>query len=285
MKTIRLTENNLRSIIKESVSRILNEISPEFLSRAYVGANVDYDNLKSSEEPTATNRNGRKVYRDTQGDRRNRQIHAFSNRIGNDLSTKLGRNVKIATGNSGGDTYYYGEVDRGSLPIYHHYSHVNGNDPTDSYHGEVYDNGYPVKVKIGNSDIKAADYVADLTDAMAGYHDELTGGEQYKKRINKINDRVNDVDNINRYKDELNDYEEAKRQSEIERSEFDRLPWYKKIGREKPRQFTRQEPQYPKTKTGPYFMPDNPEGLMKQADRTKANRENNIAKYNNILKR
>ena len=289
MKRIKLTESEFRRVIKESVSRILTEISPELVARAYVGANVDYDDLNNSNEVTALNKNGQKVHRDTQKARRERQKKAFSQKISSDLSKKLGRNVKIYSGRNGegddAENYYYGEINRGQNPIYHHYSYANGNDPTNSYHDKIFYDGGSYDKKINHSDMNAADYISDFTDAMAGYHDELTGGKQYKNRMNRINDRISDVENIQKYKKDMQDYEDAERQHNLNQLQYNSLPWYKKIGKKNKSEFTRKKPKFPDLQTGPYFMPDNPEGLMQQAERTKSNRQKNTDKYNKLLQR
>lgn len=270
--------NLLESVVRKAVNESLSEISPEMLARAYVGSNVDRNNIGSSDDDTVVNRNGNVVHRKTQADRRDRQMRAFRERLGSELSKKLGRNIKISKGDIGSDSSYYGEVGRGQTPVFHHYSNVNGDDPTSVYHDD-YDR------KIGKGDMDASNYVSNLVDAMAGYHDELTGGKEYQDRFNRINDRVNDVENLQKYNKDKEEYEERRRRNRQEIEDFNSLPWYKKLGKKAPQKSTEEEPKAPETKTGPYFMPNEPDGLLQQGERLKATREKNRDAYDKYLKK
>lgn len=271
-KRIRLSESELHNIIKESVKSVLNEISPEKIARAYVGAGVDLDDLNSDNDKVATNRSGRKVHRDTQKDRRRRQMMTFRDGLSKQLSNDLGHNVSISKSGDKEHTKYYGQLSKdraGNYPIYHHYASVDGYDPADVYNDN---NGmWP----LGNHDMDTADYIADFTDAMAGYHDELTGGRYSQANIDSLQDRFNDVENINKYRQDLDDYEERMDANRREIEDFKSKPWYKKIGKKGPRKSTEPKPEPPTLKTGPYFMPDKTDGLVNDIEKTRGTIEKN----------
>lgn len=271
-KLIRLTESDLHNIVRN----VLNEISPEKLGRAFVGANVDLtNNLETSDDQLAKNKIGKDVYRDTQKKRRDRQLRAFSKYLSQKKSKELGRDVKIGLGNIGPSSYY-GEID-GLVP-FHHYANVDGSDPTSVFH-----NNYNLDVK--SSTVDAANNVSDFVDAMAGYHDELTNGADFNASIGHINDRINDVENVNQYNRDMEDYENRVKANEKEIEDFKRLPWYKKIGKTAPEKLKVEPPKYPDLKTGVYLRPNKSDGLLKQAERYKKNREKNLSAYRRLLKK
>lgn len=272
---IKVTEGALRSIVKKA----LNEISDELKARAYVKANVDGDELSASHEPLAKNGNGSNVHRATQKKRRERQKQTFKNGLSDSLSKKLGRFVSVSRGGDG-DVSYYGDFGRKGVgdTTFHHYAYANGEEPVSVYH----DRG---SRGIDSSDVKASEEISDLVDAMAGYHDHLTHGRDFKQRLSDINDRANDVEAVNRYKEDMKDYEDAMWKNKMDIEAFERMPWYKKIGKKAPTKMTREKPHHPTIKTGPYFMPDDPSGLYKKADRLKATRDKNNNAYEMRLKK
>ena len=120
---------------------------------------------------------------------------------------------------------------------------------------------------------------------MAGYHDELTNGADFNASIGHINDRINDVENVNQYNRDMEDYENRVKANEKEIEDFNRLPWYKKIGKSAPEKLKAEPPKYPDLKTGVYLRPNKSDGLLKQAERYKKNREKNLSAYRRLLKR
>lgn len=280
-RQIRLTEGQLHDIIKESVKGVLSEISAEKMAKAYVGAGVDLDNLNAGKDSVATNGMGRKVHRDSQKKRRERQMNLFRHGLSDELSKELDRNVDITRSGDNENTRYYGQMSRsrsGDNPIYWHYASVDGYDPTDVYRD---DGGRTI---LGNYDMDSADRIADLTNAMAGYHDELTGGKYSQANLDSLQDRFNDVENINKYRHDLADYEQRMDANRREIDDFNRKPWYRKIGKKAPAKSTEPKPESPKLKTGPYFMPDNTDGLTKAIERTKGNIQKNRDAYHRRLK-
>lgn len=280
-RTIKLTESDLHRVIKESVKGVLNEISKEKMARAYVGAGVDLDNLNGSNDSVATNGIGRNVHRDSQKKRRERQMNTFRRGLSNELSKELGRNVDITRSGNNNNTRYYGQMSRsrsGDNPIYWHYASVDGYDPTDVYR----DNDG--RTLLGNHDMDSAHTIADLTDAMAGYHDELTGGKYSQANLDALHDRFNDVENLNKYRQDLEDYEERANANKREIDDFDRKPWYRKIGKRAPAKMTEPRPEPPKLKTGPYFMPNDTDGLTNAIEKTKGTIQKNRDAYHRRLK-
>ena len=281
-RKIRLSESQLHNIIKESVKNVLNEISPEKMARAYVGAGVDLDDLDSSREQVATNGVGRQVHRDTQKARRERQMNTFRHGLSNQLTKDLDTNVEIRRSGNNGDTKYYGQMSRdvaGNAPTYWHYASVEGYDPTDVY------NDYNGMRPLGNHDMDNANYIADLTDAMAGYHDELTGGRYSQDYVNRLQNRFNDVEDLNKYHQDLEDYEERMRANEREIEDFNNKPWYRKIGKKAPRKSTEPRPEAPTLKTGPYFMPRNTDGIVDTIEKARGTIQKNRDAYQRRLKR
>lgn len=270
-KIIRLTESDLHNIVKN----VINEIDNATLGRAIVGANVDSNDLNSSDEQLARNRAGKQVHRNTQKKRRERQIQNFSDYLSNKMSRELRRDAKIGLGHG---SSYYGEIGAERGVPFHHYANVDGSDPTSVFH----DNG---NTNVRSSSVNAANKISDFVDAMAGYHDKLTNGAEFNDRLNHINDRINDVDNLNKYRQDKEDYENRVQQNKKDIDDFKRLPWYKKIGKKGPQRINAEPPQTPKLKTGPYFMPNETDDLMKQAERYKSNRSKNLDAYNRLLKK
>ena len=279
-RQIRLTEGQLHDIIKESVKGALNEISAEKMAKAYVGAGVDLDNLNGGKDSVATNGIGRNVHRNSQKKRRERQMNLFRRGLSDELSKKLGSNVNITRSGNNANTRYYGQMSRsrsGDNPIYWHYASVDGYDPTDVYRDN---DGSTI---LGNHDMDSANRIADLTDAMAGYHDELTGGKYSQANLDSLHDRFNDVENVNKYRQDLADYEQRMDANRREIDDFNRKPWYKKIGKKAPAKSTEPRPESPKLKTGPYFMPDNTDDLTKAIERTKGTIQKNRDAYHRKL--
>lgn len=270
-KIIRITESDIHNIVKN----VINEIDNATLGRAIVGANVDSNDLNSSDEQLAKNRVGKQVHRDTQKKRRDRQIRAFSDYLSNKMSRELRRDAKIGLGHG---SSYYGEIGAERGVPFHHYANVDGSDPTSVFHNSDDTN-------VRQSSVNAANKISDFVDAMAGYHDKLTNGAEFNNRLNHINDRINDVDNLNKYRRDKEDYENRVQQNEKDIDDFKRLPWYKKIGKKEPQRINAEPPQQPKVKTGVYFMPNETDGLMKQAERYKSNRDKNLDAYNRLLKK
>lgn len=279
-RKIRLTESDLHRVIAESVKGVLNEISKEKMARAYVGAGVDLDNLNGSNDSVATNGIGRTVHRDSQKKRRERQMNTFKRGLSNELSKELGRNVGITRSGDNANTRYYGQISRstGDNPIYWHYASVDGYDPTDVYRAN------DDRTLFGNHDMDSAHTIADLTDAMAGYHDELTGGRYSQGYIDRLQDRFNDVENLNKYRKDLEDYEERLNANRREIDDFNRKPWYRKIGKSAPPKMTEPRPESPKLKTGPYFMPDKTDGLADAIEKTRGTIQKNRDAYHRRLK-
>ena len=275
----------LRKIIKESIKNVLNEISPELKARAMVKANHDLQRLNRSKNDVETNFNGDAVHKDTQKRRRDRQLMAFKKGLEGDMRRKYGRDVKF-----GIDDYEDSWPGREETNINTRYS-VDYNDDTFRHYvntdaGERGSVFYPRQgQQVGHRDMKAAQYLTNMVDGMAGYDSELKGHKPFNSRLAYVNDRAKDVENINKYKQDKKDYEERKDANEREINRYNSLPWYKKPFKEKPTQFTGKEPKFPKIKTGSYFMPNEPEDMYKRAEELKGNHQATTDAYNNFLKK
>ena len=97
-KMIRLTESDLHKLVKESVNRVLNEISVDTLQRASDQAFDQYDSMWLDDED----------YDDKFAGKRRRQMNAFNDRI-HQLKSQGGKKVYyiVKHGVSG---FYNGEV-------------------------------------------------------------------------------------------------------------------------------------------------------------------------------
>jgi len=273
---IRITENDLHNIVKH----VLNEISDEMLARAFASANADYNDLNSGEGALAKNKVGRDVHRSTQKNRRDRQKDLFNKTLSQQVSRKLRDDVRFGGGDAsnGSTPYYWTEIGgKGYSPLtYRRVSNVDAYEPTDVYNNER---------EINQSKLKGINHVRNLADIMAGYHDELTNGKYSQGRIDRLNDRINDIENNNKYHQDLDDYEKRKTELEDAISAYERLPWYKKPFKTKPEKFTEPKPEPQDMKTGPYFLPRNPEGTAKEVEATKARRDAHRAAYRKSLER
>ena len=275
---------NINNIVKKVVNEAINEISPETMARAYVKAGVDRDNLDSSNDATATNLNGEKVHRNTQKNRRERQEDTFRKGLNKSLSNEFNKDVSFHRHGNPNTTVYGVQTRKGkgeNGPIdFHHYSESDGN------RGSVYDSDFgSPSLQMKRKDMKAIDRVSNLTDAMTGYHNELTGNKDHQKRLSDLNDRINDVDAVNKYYQDTKDYEDAVSNSNRDIANFKSQPWWKKIGKKAPEPFTGKKPETPKLKTGPYFMPDKTDGLYKEIDRVKGNHDAQKNAYEKYLKK
>lgn len=280
--------NKLRNIILESVREVLNEISPEMKARAMVKANHDLQRLNLSDKDVETNLNGEPVHKETQKRRRDRQLMAFKNGLEKDLTNKFRREVKFGIDsskrderntkwNDDDDTYYDNlfSVDYND-DKFRHFTRADA-----SYSGTRFSDDR----NVDRRDMKASDYLTKMVDGMAGYDSELKGHYPYNAAIKHNNNRAKDVENIRKYRQDKQDYEERKRQHDWQMREYDSLPWYRKPFNKKPSEFRMNEPQPPETKTGPYFMPDNPEVLHKDTENLKASHKTHMDAYNNFLKK
>ena len=286
-----LKENrDLNGIINESVKMALNELSPEIKARAMVKANHDLQRLNLSDKDVETNLSGEPVHKDTQKRRRDRQVMAFKKGLEGDLTRKFRRDVKFGIDstkrderdkkwNDDDDTYYDNlfSVDYDDDK----FRHFTGTDS--SYSGTRFspkDN-----TNVDRRDMRATDYLTKMVDGMAGYDSELKGHYPYNSAIKHNNNRAKDVENIRKYRQDMQDYEERQRQHDWQMREYNSLPWYRKPFNKKPSDFRINKPQPPETKTGPYFMPDNPEVLHKDTEKLKASHKTQMDAYNNFLKK
>lgn len=265
----------LRQIIDETVKRTLNEISSEKKAAAFVKANHDLHNLNKSNDAVATNFNGNKVHNLTQSLRRDRQKQAFKNGLINDLQKKFNtHDIRLNAYNYDDDTQFSVTYDDDK---FHHYSNTSGTERDSSFH--------PRDRKVDHRDMKAADYLTNMVDAMAGYDSELKGHKPYKSELASVNDRANDVENLQKYYQDVEDYEQRKDVNRREMDSYNSAPWYSKLFKKKPLPFTLQKPQPPQNKTGVYFMPRTPDVLYKQAERIKGTHQNNMDAYNRFFKK
>ena len=277
MAKIRLTESRLNGIISESIRSVLNEISPEMKARAMVKANHDLGQLGKSNDQVGRNLNGVPVHRDTQKRRRERQLQAFRNGLGDDMQKKFGRDAKFSVrnnpdGNSEFSVDYDGDRFR-------HFSNSDGGE-----RGSVFfDRGH--NPNVGHRNMRASEHLTDLVDGMAGYDSELKGHAPFNSRIDYLNDRANDVNNLNQYHKDKEEFERRKSDHDARMRDYDSLPWFKKPFKKRPLPFTDEEPRVPKIKTGHYFMPSEPEGLYKRGEEIKGNHDTNMNAYNRFLKK
>lgn len=276
-RLIRLTESDLRGIVENSVRKVLNEISPELKARAMVKANNNLQQLNKSNNSIEKNLNGAPVHKDTQKRRRDRQIMAFRRGLENDMRRKFNKDVKFGINNSSVDDNAQFSVDYGG-DTFRHYSDSDGGQRSSVFFPK---NGQD----IGNKDIRASEYLSNMVDAMAGYDSELKDHSPFNSSISRINDRANDVENINKYNKDKEDYKKRKEAHGRSLSDYDSLPWYKKPFAKKPLPFTDEKPMPPKIKTGHYFMPSEPESVYKRGEEIKNNHDKNISAYNKYLKR
>ncbi len=277
MAKIRLTEKELKGIISESVKRILNEISPEMKARAMVKANHDLGQLGRSNDQVGQNLNGVPVHRDTQKRRRDRQTTAFRKGLENDLGRKFNKDVRFGINANSNDSnnMFSADYDDGT---FRHYSDASGSERGSTF--------YPRQGRnVGHKDMRASEYLTNMVDGMAGYDSELKGHSPFDSEMNYVNDRADDVNSINRYNRDKEEYNRRKEAHDGRMRDYESLPWYKKPFSKKPLPFTDEEPVAPKTKTGPYFMPNEPESVYKRGEEIKANHNANTNAYNRYLKK
>lgn len=277
MAKIRLTETELKGIISESVRSVLNEISPEMKARAMVKANHNLRQLGNSDGQVGQNLNGVPVHRDTQKRRRDRQLMAFKKGLEDDVKKKVGRDVRFSIDNSSVDDDARFAVDYNG-DMFRHYSSSDGSE-----RGSVF---YPRNGQdVNHRDMRASEYLTNMVDAMAGYDSELKGNAPFNSRISYINDRANDVNNINQYHKNKEEFEKRRDAHKARMRDYNSLPWYKKPFKKKPLPFTDEEPKSPKIKTGHYFMPSEPEGVYKRGEEIKGNHDTIMKAYNTHLKK
>ena len=311
-RTIRLTENKLcdyiiecimnqnsayvsrnkrlERLIDESVKKVLNEISPEMKARAMVKANHDLQRLDLSNNDVETNLNGDSVHKDTQKRRRDRQIMAFKKGLESDLTRRFNKDVRFGIDssklddtdtkfNKDDDTHYVNtfssDYDDGK------FRHFSKSDAT--YDGTRF---YPRNnSNVSQRDMRAADYLTNMVDAMSGYDSELKGHYPYNTAIKYANNRADDVEKIRKYRQDMEDYENRRMQHDLQTREYDSLPWYRKPFNKKPSEFRELKPKYPDIQTGPYFMPDKPEHMYNWAEDVKAKHRAHMDAYNNHLRK
>ena len=85
--------------------------------------------------------------------------------------------------------------------------------------------------------------------------------------------------------EEKDEYDRRKEENDRKMSEYERLPWYKRPFNKKPLSFTDEKPIQPKLKTGPYFMPSEPESMYKRGEEIKSNHGINKNAYDKFLKK
>lgn len=276
-KRIRLTESALKRIVSESIKSVLNEISPELKARAMVKANHNLRQLGDSNDQVAQNLNGVPVHRETQKRRREKQLRAFKDGLESDMSKKVGRDVKFSIDDKSDNNTEFGVDYNGDR--FRHFSSTDGGT-----RGSVFfDKGQ--NPDVNHRDMRASEHLSGLVDAMAGYDSELKGHSPFNSRINHLDDRANDVENLKRYNKAKEEYEKRKKAHNERMFDYNSSPWYKKPFKRKPLPFTDEKPQVPKMKTGPYFLPDEPSGLYKRGEEIKGNHDANMRAYNTFLKR
>ena len=133
--------------------------------------------------------------------------------------------------------------------------------------------------------MRASEHLTDLVDGMAGYDSELKGHAPFNSRIDYLNDRANDVNNLNQYHKDKEEFERRKSDHDARMRDYDSLSWFKKPFKKRPLPFTDEEPRAPKIKTGHYFMPNEPEGLYKRGEEIKGNHDANMRAYDKYLKK
>ena len=277
MNKIRLTETQLKMLISESVKRVLNEISPEMKARAMVKANHNLRQLGASDDQIGQNLNGVPVHRDTQKRRRDRQLMAFKKGLEGDMKKKLGRDVKFSIDNSSVDDDTRFAVDYNG-DMFRHYSSSDGSE-----RGSVF---YPRNGQdVNHRDMRASEYLTNMVDAMAGYDSELKGHSPFNSRIDYINDRASDVNDIKQYNKDKEEFEKRRDAHKARMRDYNSLPWYKKPFKKKPLPFTDKEPKSPNIRTGHYFMPSEPDGVYKRGEEIKGNHNTNMKAYNKHLKK
>lgn len=270
---ITLTESALKRIVSESIRKVLNEISPELKAKAMVKANHNLRQLGDTDGQVAQNLNGVPVHKDTQKRRRQRQLMAFEKGLKNDMAKKFGKQTNFSID---GDTNFSVDYDNDR---FRHFSSSDG-----SNRGSVFfDRGY--NPNVGHHDMRASEYLTNMVDAMAGYDSELRGHSPFNATINHLNDRINDVENVNKYHKDMEEFEKSKEAHDKKMFDYEISPWYKKPFMKKPLPFTREKPKTPRLKTGPYFLPDKPDGLYKRGEEIKGNHDTNMKAYNAFLKK
>ena len=274
---MKIPQSVFRKIISESIRETLNEISPELKARAMVKANHNLQQLNHSDNDVEKNLNGLPVHKDTQKRRRERQIMSFKKGLESDMRRKFGRDTTFGIRSDGDDDNNEFSADY-NKDSFRHYSNTAGDSRGDVFFPRDNQN-------VGHKDMRASEYLRNMVDGMAGYDSELKGDSPFNSRLGYINDRAKDVENINRYNKEKDEYDRRKEEHDRKMSEYERLPWYKKPFNKKPLSFTDDKPIQPKLKTGPYFMPSEPESMYKRGEEIKSNHGINKNAYDKFLKK
>ena len=211
MKKIRITESELKQVIHDA---ILNEISQQTKASAFVKGNRKLDNLRNmkAKGETTFSRNGRMFDVDNEIKRRGRQQDTFGNGLAHDLSLEYGKDrerhrndiesaksevaelrSQIKAAMNGGKNYN-GELEylkdslkraerrlRSLLDSTNGYnvrSSSNGGYSIETPNGHAYSNGSENGIMYNDgssSNVTRLGKMRDITDAMSGYDDELSG--------------------------------------------------------------------------------------------------------------
>ena len=283
-KTIRLTESDLHRIIKESVNRVLNEVSTNKRAAALVKAN----NQKFPDTKTMMKGN-RVVDTNLEKQRKERQKDLFANSVARDVGKAIGRDrgernaksiaacqIAIKTLQKRIEDPNMGEERRklamDDIKRYKEQLKKLRSDNlgfklsanNDGYHLSD-DNG---NVAYSNVDVNGFNYddpkeanrasqMMDVTDRLMGYDDELNQGSKLDGRLDYLQRRKQNAANLEKYYKDKEDWEDRKWKAGNKMDAWKSKNPVSRMFSKKPEEFNEPEPRKPewdKGGGGYYFL-------------------------------
>ena len=259
MKKIRITESELRSLVRKA---ILNEVSQQTKAAAYVKGNKnlsDLRNRKANGERTFS-RNGRMFDIDNEIQRRERQQDNFGKGLAYDLSmehdkykeqykkglesaksdVKNLRSQIKAIQNGEASQRYDGEIHNLEASLeraeqrlkrlmndthgYSVHSSSDGGYSIQTPNGHAYSSGSGNGMQYsdsGSANVTRLGKLRDITDAMSGYDDELSG--RMDKNVDSLKRKQRNVQALRDYDDAYSRWEQGDREVKQAQGDYDRM--------------------------------------------------------------
>ena len=315
MEKIRITESELKKAIHDA---ILNEISQQTKASAFVKGNRNLDNLRNmkAKGETTFSRNGRMFDVDNEIKRRGRQQDTFGNGLAHDLSLEYGKDrerhrsdieaaksevaelrSQIKSAMSGGKNYN-GELEylKDSLKRaerklrslldntngYNVRSSSNGGYYIETPNGHAYSNGSENGIMYNDgssSNVTRLGKMRDITDAMSGYDDELSG--RMDNDVRNLKRRQRNVRALRDYDDAYSRWKHDNERFRRAQQEYDEMsPLNPKKWFSKRHEWNMRPPQKPSWEPNDngefdgYFAHKNPDDYNKDIDAVR-NRQKN----------
>lgn len=283
-RTVRLTESDLHNIIKESVNRILSEVSTNKRAAAFVGAN----NYKFPDSKTMMKGN-RVVDTEYEKERKERQKRLFGNSVARDVGKEIGKDRGEANAKAIRDCEKTiadmqrivdnpNETEQRRLGAKENIKYFK--DKLDKLKSDTLGfslkgdkDGYHLSDRNGNvafshlnnrrfnyDDPREANRTAqmlDVTDRLMGYDDEVSQGKKLDGRVDYLERRQKNAANIEKYNKDKEDWENRKWKADSEMQSWKGKNPISRMFSKKPAEFNEPEPQRPewdKGGGGYYFL-------------------------------